>query len=266
MSRSIILRLCAFLLLPLASAAHADFAVVLSPPRFELETQAGSTLRDRIDVANASSNPVKLSVRTVDWVYRADRTVEFFDELQAGSCRSWVAIERREITVRPGRPYRFRFEVAPPPGTAPVECRFALMFESESAVGIDSGLKVPISARLAAVVYVGVGGVKPELSVIAPGVQTISGEATPIVMVRNTGQGHGRLKGVLTGSDTSGVSLEFVPGTEPILPGETRAIRLNVSPRGEPERQIAPRLPASARGRFELGQGRTQDVDFRFER
>jgi hypothetical protein len=144
----------------LASQACAQgFAAVVSPPRFELAVKPGERIRDVIEISNASDQPAKYRVRTGDWALGPDAGVTFSDAaLGPGSCRPWVAIERREILVPSGGRYRYRFEVQPPANTPAGECRFALLIEGdEHTVKTQSGLTVPVSGRIGVIVYVIVG-------------------------------------------------------------------------------------------------------------
>jgi len=253
------------LLAAMAAPAHAEFAVALSPPRFELETDAGSLVRRMLEISNAGSEPVRLSIRTADWVFAPNGAVDFFDELQPGSCRPWVAIERREITVRPGRPFRLRFEVTPPAGTAPVECRFALLVEGkDGSLGKAGDISIPYTGRLAAIVYVGVGGVKPELSIAGTELRQLNGEPTPVLLIRNSGGAHGRPRGLLSGTDASGVSIELAPSGEPVMPGETRAISLVSTKTSDPAIRVVPRPPITAKGSIDWLSGQSIEVDARF--
>lgn len=248
-----------------SAQVRADFAVALSPPRFELEAKPGSVLRQTLEIANAGKDTVRLSIRSADWVFGQDGAVDFFEPLQPGSCRPWVAIERREVTVRPGRPYRLRFEVTTPPDAPPAECRFALLVEGQDeGIGNAGEVRIPYTGRLAAIVYVGIGGVEPELSIIGPAVRQVQGEATPVLLVRNTGPAHGRLRGLLSGIDANGMALEFTPSGEPVLPGETRAISLVATRRSAPGVRVLPRLPITAVGSVEWGKRQSIDIDYRF--
>ena len=83
------------------------------------------------------------------------------------SCRPWVAIERREITVPGGGRYRFRFEVEPPADAPPRECRFALMIEgdeqtAQTADGMSS--RSAAASPSSSTSSIGDGG--PELQVV----------------------------------------------------------------------------------------------------
>lgn len=249
----------------MAAHARAEFAVALSPPRYELELKAGAALRQTLEISNAGKEEVRLSIRTADWVYRPDGAVDFLDPLQPGSCRPWVAIERRQLTVRPGRPYRLRFEVTAPPDAPPAECRFALLVQGlDEGFGRAGNLSIPYTGRLAAIVYVGVGGVQPALSIVGSAVRQVHGEPTPVLLVSNTGAAHGRLRGLLSGDDADGTALEFAPSGEPVMPGEVRAVTLVATRQGEPGIRVKPRLPVRAKGTLEWGKRQSADIDFRF--
>lgn len=246
--------------LALASgAAQAQFSLAVSPPRFELATQPGTPVRDVIQLSSDDSRAVVYSVKTADWKLEADGSVTFSDALAEDSCRPWVAIERREVTVAVGRPYRFRFEVAPPPGVAPQECRFAIMLEGKEQAG---ALPLPIAARVGVIVYVAVGGVAPELKVLGGSVESVGGQSTPALRVRNEGSAHGRLDGFLTATDAGGATLELTPSNAPILPGETRSIPLQASAPGATQPTL--RFPLMVRGKLEWGKGRSTPLEQRF--
>jgi len=248
-----------------AIRAHAEFALAISPPRFELDAKAGELLRRTMELTNSSAKTATFTVKTADWVYGQDGSVTFNEELAPGSCRPWVAIERSELTVVPGKPYRYRFEVAPPAGIAPVECRFAILIEGQDEQTGAGGLQVPFNARLAVIVYVGVGGVQPQLSVIGTVVQDVDGQPTPTLRLRNDGAAHGRIDGFLSGKDASGATLEFTPSSAPILPGETRNIPLLPTRRGDPDARVTVKFPVTVKGRLEWGT-QSQDFEQRFAR
>jgi len=121
----------------LCAAAHAQgFAAQVSPPRFELVARPGKTVRNVIEVSNRSTTPGRYLVHTADWTLSADFTVNFHDDLQPGSCRPWVAIERPEVVVPGNGILRYRFEVSVPADAPAGECRFAVMIEgAERAAG-----------------------------------------------------------------------------------------------------------------------------------
>lgn len=252
------------LLLLSSVAAQAEFAVAVSPPRFELQARPGQVLRQTIEVSNASMAAGRYRLRTADWTYAPDGTVHFRDDIAAGSCRPWVALERLELTVGPGRPYRFRFEVTPPADAPVAECRFAIMVEGHEQNTIPGSLNMVFNGRIAVIVYVAVGGAQARLSVVGTTLQKVNGQTMPALQVRNEGTAHGRLAGFLQGRDADLPQLDFTPATSPILPGETRAIPLLPSRPGDPEGQVVLRYPVSVKGRLEWGRNQSQDIDLRF--
>lgn len=108
-----------------APASAQGFAALVSPPRFEVRAKAGDRSRQVVEISNASGQPARLNIKTADWALEPDYSVSFNDALQPGSCRPWVAIERREITIPGGGKYRYRFEISPPADATAGECRFA---------------------------------------------------------------------------------------------------------------------------------------------
>src|SRR5260370_13178784 len=110
---------------------HAQgFAALVSPPRFELATQPGKVLRSVVEVSNRSTAPARYLIRTADWTFSQDFSVNFRDDLQPGSCRPWVAIERPEAVVPGGGTLRYRFEGNVPPDPPACECPFAVTIEA----------------------------------------------------------------------------------------------------------------------------------------
>jgi hypothetical protein len=254
----------ALLLLAWTSLAPAaDFSFAISPPRFELTAKPGERVRQTIEITNAAAQPNGLLVRTADWELRADDSVVFHDALQPASCRSWVAIERRELTVPSRLPYRFRFEVAPPADQAPVECRFAILLEGKDSSFAGSTGALPVGARVGVIVYVAVGDVKPELSVTGMRVEARNGQPTAVLDVRNTGTAHGRLDGFLSGTDARGQVVDVAPANTPILPGQTHTVALSFTKRGDPNTAAQVEFPLAVKGKLEWGKGRSTELDQR---
>jgi hypothetical protein len=258
------LRLLALLLpLTVATAAQADFSFAATPPRYEIAGKPGERLRQVLEITNVSRTPSGLGIRTADWEFQRNDTVVFHDALQAGSCRPWVAIERRDLQLGPGQTYRFRFEVAPPAGTAPVECRFAILLEGKEATA-GTASAPPVAGRLGVIVYLAVGDVSPQLGVTAARVETRNAQLTAVLDIQNTGTAHGRLDGFLRAVDARGTTFDVSPAGTPILPGETRAIALQFSVPGDAKAQAQPTFPLTVRGKLEWGKDRSTDLDRRF--
>ena len=240
-----------------ASQAHAQgFAAYISPPRFEVEVKAGQTQRQVIDIQHVGTESGHFRVYTNDWTYLPDNTVAFSDTLAANSCRPWVALERRELTIAPAARYRFRFEISPPPDTPARECRFAIMIEGlDPARVTQDNLNFPVGGRIAVIVYAGVGDAAPRLEILSSRVALANGQQLPVLEVRNSGNAHGRLDGFLTGKDASGLEFEMAPADSPILPGDTRLIA--ISPvGGEGKTPPVIQYPLTVKGTLEWGKQR----------
>ena len=237
------------------------FAAMVSPPRFEVSGKAGETQRHVVEITNAEARAATYKLRTADWTLGENALVKLSDALEEGSCRPWVAIERREITIAAGGRYRYRFEVTPPSG-ASGECRFALVLEGGGEeVQAGKNISIPVNGRIAVIVYVTLGDAAPQLDVVRTSVATRDGRQLPVLHVRNTGTAHGRLEGFLEGTDASGRHFDFSPAGLPILPGETREIALNVA--GEAESPPAIAFPIAIRGTLEWS-GKSTPFEARF--
>lgn len=251
-SRAPLVLLCAAsTLLCVTGVAAQGFAAIVSPPRFELTAKPGEKVRQVIEIGNAGTQAAKYHFKTADWTLDKSGGVSFDESLQPGSCRPWVAIEKREVTVAGGGKYRYRFEVAPPADAPAGECRFALLIEGdEQTVKAANGPPVPVAGRIGVIVYLSIGGAAPKLELVGSQVATINGEATPVLQIKNSGNAHGRLDGFLSGTDAGGKKLEFSLSTLPVLPGETRTISLIIN-RGEQEALTKIKFPITVRGNLE---------------
>ena len=210
-------------------AAAAEFAISASPPRFELAANAGDTVRQVVELENVSGALASYTLETADWTLSPSGEVAFTRALSPGSCRPWVALERRAVTLPPAARFRYRFEVTVPPATGPSECRFAIMVSGEEQrVTPGQSASFPIVGQIGIIVYVAVGAAKPAVEIVSAAVDTRNGIATPVVVVRNIGTAHGRLGGVLRSIDAAQVRRSFVPTPLPIMPGETRTIALMI--------------------------------------
>ena len=240
-----------------ASVHSQGFAALVSPPRFELAAQAGKTVRSVIEVSNRSTAPARYLMHTADWTFASDFTVNFHDDLQAGSCRPWVAIERPEIVVPGGATLRYRFEVAVPPDAPAGECRFAVMIEgAEPSIARSQGLDMPVTGRIGVIVYLTVGGGEPVLEVLGPKVTALNGKQIPTLRVHNSGTAHGRMTGFLTGKDAKGVEYDFTPADFPILPHEEREVFLTPSTATDDHPTLT--FPVTVKGTLEWGKQKTE--------
>src|SRR5256885_4234739 len=145
-----------------AVASAGGFAALVSPPRFELTSRAGTTVRQVFELTNRSTAPAKFRVHTADFTLGADYSVAFQDELQADSCRPWVAIERPEVALPGGGTIRYRFEVQVPKDAPAGEGRVGILGEGEGPAGAQSGARrLPASGRNGIIAHVIVGAPHP---------------------------------------------------------------------------------------------------------
>ncbi len=229
MSKIFFLRVVMTFALCTGGWAHA-FSALVSPPRIETQAKPGQTIRQIIEITHAANTPGKYKIYTNDWQLNSAGGVEFFEDLQSGSCRPWVALERREITLGAQGKSRYRFEVTPPADATEGECRFVIMIEGETQDVKSQNINLPIAGRIGVIVYVAVGNAAPKLEVLGAST-TPTGTATqsanhPTIDVRNSGGATGRLSGFLSGTDASGKKFDFSPEGNPILPGAVRRIAL----------------------------------------
>ena len=233
-----------------AAQVESAFAGGVTPSRFELRAAAGDVVRQTLKIYNLGARPQQFNVRTVDWRYTEAGQISFQNELAPDSCREWVRLERRRINVVPDpqRPRNFRFEMHIPDAQPDRECRFAIMVESlaagfEASFG-DGALSLPISGRIAVIVYLGVGDVAPELQIGEIVLLDAEDGALPAVAVRNLGSAHGRVDAELDAIASDGKRTRLSIATSPILPGQTRYLKLT------PETRAPLNLPARVRGRI----------------
>src|SRR5208283_814914 len=240
-----------------ASVQAQGFAALVSPPRFELATKPGKTLRSVIEVSNRSTAPGRYVIHTADWDLSPDFSVTFHDDLQPDSCRPWVALERPDVVVPGGGTLRYRFEVTVPADAEAGECRFAVMIEgADPSIARSKGLEVPVTGRIGVIVYVNIGGAAPDLEVLGPIIAALNGKQVPALRVHNSGSAHGRMSGFLTGTDAKGIAYDFTPSDFPILPHEEREVFLTPSTATDEHPTLT--FPVTVKGTLEWGEHRTE--------
>jgi fimbrial chaperone protein len=245
---------------PVQPALASGFAVLITPPRFELRVQPGEVLRQVIEVTNAADSPARLSVQTSEWRLNDDGSVVFTNPLAEDSCRPWSALEARVLELGPNGRRRFRFEIAVPADAVERECRFAIMFEGEPEP--MGALELPVAGRIGVIVYLAIGAARAQLELREVSVGEFEGQRLPALTVTNSGNAHTRLAGFVSGRDEQGRSLVLVPENSPVLPGQTRTILLHPQlPEGEAAVEI--RFPIRLAGRLDWS-GERLDVDHVF--
>jgi fimbrial chaperone protein len=83
------------------NALAVPFEVAISPSRFELQGRNTQRIGQSLEIHNIGNEATEVSVRTIDWSYSEQGNVSYHDDLQPGSCRPWVTLERRTMKVAP---------------------------------------------------------------------------------------------------------------------------------------------------------------------
>lgn len=242
-----------------APSATAQFAAYVIPARFELTSQPGNIVKEVLEIGNDDIKGADYSVKTADWVLKADAGVDFnTEELAPDSCRPWVRLERLNVRVAGKGKRRYRFEVHVPKDAKPGLCRFAIMLEAtDASVPAQIGnIQLPILGRIGVIVYLRVGDAKPALNLEGVESRMVNGRATPVALFRNTGNAHARPEGMLTGVDGKGTTLDFAVSPLPVLPGELRAIPL--WPQGEAAKTTVIHFPLKLSGVIEWEGGKAK--------
>ncbi|MET3498117.1 hypothetical protein [Variovorax boronicumulans] len=257
-----VLRAIAPLMLAVAASVTwaAPFEIAVMPSRFELSAKSGVRLGQSLDIHNVGNAATEVSVRTLDWRYSPEGDIAYLDPLQPDSCRPWVTLERKTVKVAARGKASFRFQIDPPTDAPRGECRFMLAIEGvepayQAAIGQGgASLSLPVSGRIAVAVYVQMNGAEPKLVLSEVGMKDIRGKRSPYVTISNTGDAHGRLEGSLEATDAAGTAFDLAPEGTPIMPGQTRAIPLQL--KGDAQGKApAPVYPLKASGTLEWEKG-----------
>ena len=243
------------------NAGAEGFAVLVAPPRFELHASPGDTIRDHLEITNPGDIPVTFLMRTADWDMTEEGTATFYPpELQPGSCRPWVRIERHKISLPAQGKKRYRYQIKVPEDTPPGECRVALLIEAppEDAVQTQAGsLTLPIRGRIAIVIYLTIGDAQPRLEISDMVLELYNEKPRPVILVANTGNAHGRTAGFVEAVDATGKRFDFEITPLPILPGQTRRIPL-YQPTIDDRTPQDFAVPLEISGSLEWGSGKTK--------
>lgn len=241
-------------------AVAAPFEIGATPTRFILTGKSSARIGQTLTVFNLGTAPTELALRTLDWTFTEAGNVTYHDELLPNSCRTWVTLERKTLKIgaRDKRAFRFQIEV---PADAPRgECRFMVALEGvEPATKalLESGgsnLSLPVSGRIAIAVYIAINGAEPKLEMKQVTTEDIQGKRTPVITVSNSGDAHARLDGGLSAVDAQKNEFELLPDSSPILPGQTRSIRL--LPKAEDGKAVANMVfPVVSKGSIDWEKG-----------
>lgn len=232
------------------------FSALVSPPRIVDAAKPGVTYRNVIDITNVSKESARFMVASADWVLDETGGAVFSEGLAPSSCRPWLALEAREIKLAAGARKRLRFEVDVPADAPSGECRFAVMIEGEPRV-VQGKVGLPVSGRIGVIVYLKVGDASANLQLDNIMLVKTPDKTLPAVRIRNSGNAHGRLEGMLDGVDAKGHRFTFAPGGEPIMPGAMRDILLTpIHDPAAPGREIV--WPVTLKGHLDWDDHRLE--------
>lgn len=252
-----------------SSIAQAQgFAASIAPSRFELRAEAGDVIRETVTITNPSEATANYVLKTADWQLDEMSSLHYEEDLLIdGSCRPWVRLERKTITIRPGGRRNYRFEVHVPDDAEPGLCQFAILIGPAEAFAArinDGKISIPVVGRYAVITYVTVGDARPKIENLGLTRVDSNGLRLPAILLRNVGIGHDRASGQVTAVDVSGMRISMIPSTFPILPGRTEVIAFapeldatGASPLTL-DRQLS--FPVRLSGRIEVGGG-TIEID-----
>lgn len=243
-------------------AYSQEFALVVTPPRFEDRATAGSTYRNVIEINNTSQKTARFTVQTADWTLDAQGSAVFSPKLTPNSCRPWVGLEATDISVNGNGKRRYRFEVKVPTTATDGECTFAIMIEGEPQI-LGGQVAMPVSGRIGVIVYLAIGNATASIKILKNKVANIQGQDLPVLHVQNSGNMHTRLEGFLNAIDAKGKRLVLVPDNSPILIGASRDIPLH--PQSEDKNAAPPTIayPLRVKGRLDAGKQKL-DIEMTF--
>lgn len=254
--------LLVLLLIPINTLAETRFNISVSPPRFILKTKPGKIVRENVRFTNADTNSGTYHLKTADWDLLPNGAVKFYEGAPVkGSCRPWVRIERRVLTIRGNSSKNFRFEMHVPEKATPGECRFALLIapDPKTVRPVRVGkIVLPVVGRIGIIVYLRVGKAKPELKVLSLRKGKLNKRTVPMLLVKNFGNAHGRPSGSLVAKDAKGRKLDLEVDQFPIMPGKSRLVPLKPvewTRKGYKVSTMKLRFPMHIRGKVEWDGG-----------
>jgi len=245
--------LAAGLLLP--GPAWAGFSVEMTPARLELNVDPGKTVRAAIKLRTRGRGAQKVEVIRGYFGLDEEGSPLFDTPKDAPqSAAAWISINQTALTINPNQEKVLRMELAVPPQTLPGGYRAALyiMPPVADAKSKESGATVFIQARIALLIYVTVGGARPDGQIKAWQWRRIPPGKTDSLafQVTNQGNAHLRLAGVVQVVDPQGQKYDaMVPGV-PVLPGQLTWVPLEF-----PEKAPPPGSAVTIDGAIDLGKG-----------
>lgn len=228
--------------------AAQGFLAAISPARLELKAEPGKKIRGALTIRNLGRSPANYLVRSSEWDFTEAGQSVFSDAVPPDSCRPWLRLERRKVSVKAEGRRNFRYEFHVPAGTPARECRLAIMIEGEDAGSIaqaGGGMALPVKGRMGVIIYLAVGNVKSSLQL--NGVSNTFGASGHMLSVANSGNASDRLSGLLRGVDANNKDFDVSVSNEPVLPGQRRNLGLVFSRPGTRDK-VTPQYPVDLKG------------------
>ena len=242
-------------------AQAGPFEVAVAPSRFELSARNTQRSGQTMQIYNVGNQSTEVALRTLDWTLSDNGQLTLHDELLPGSCRPWVTLERRTLRLSPKSNTRFRFQIDVPVDAQKGECRFMIAVEGVDPAhqatinGGGASLNLPVSGRIAVAVYVALNGAKPAMEFVKIDTAQVQGKRVPVIVMRNNGNAHGRLEGLLEATTAQGTALELQPDGGPVLPGQTRALTFSTRQAGNAQAAVEPTYPLKVSGTLDWADG-----------
>ncbi len=241
------------------TAVAQGFSAGIAPSKFELRAKPGDVIRDTLMIMNAGDKSAAYSLRTADWNITDTQGLEYIeDDLVEGSCRPWVKLERRGLTIRPNGQKRYRFEIHIPEDAPIGLCKFALLIEPATpvvaATSGDQPIRFPVLGRYAVIVYVTVGDAKANIEYAGLGSGEMGGLQLPALKLHNSGNTFDRVFGRIAATDATGERFVLIASTFPVLPNHSEEILLvpEAAENGQAAK-VSMQFPLQLKGTFEIG-------------
>jgi hypothetical protein len=239
----------------LTAPAWAGFSLEMSPARFELKADPGKTVRAVVKLRTKGRGSQKIEVTKGHFGLTEDGGPQFDSPKDAArSAAAWINFNQTEFSILPMQEKLLRLEITVPSQTPAGGYRAAVYLtppsgEEKTKAG---GANVFLQGRLALLIYVTVGGARPDGQIkawewrrIPPGK-----EDSLACQVGNQGNAHLRLAGVVQVEDDRGEKYDaIVPGV-PVLPGQRAWTALEFK-----GKTPSPGSPVTITGAIDLGRG-----------
>ena len=208
--------------------AQTGVALTISPLRFELTTNPGDVLTNKIRIFNSSKSTLSVRMETEDFrpIGELGEVIVAPEEEKVYSLKRWVTIEPKEFTLEPNEQKFVDFTISIPQEAEPGGKYGSILASVTGSIGEGSGSA--IAQKVGSLVLLTVAGnVKEDMLVKEFSAPNFS-EYGPIkftMRFENKGSVHIRPKGFITIADWRGKKVEDLEFPQSnVIPGATRKI------------------------------------------